>query len=142
MTHVATRQGARVELDRKFRAFAASCNAESQEDLMRTLVAALADARADLDVLADRLGAEPEMLREMFEGDRDVNLNELRLLASAMNIVVHYRVTPAPVEWYRREQDLLAARASRRVGREHFLRSHTDIISSLLRSKDDNGVHV
>jgi DNA-binding transcriptional regulator YdaS (Cro superfamily) len=139
---VLTRHGERAVLDRRSRAFAAECNAEMQEELLHTLLAALTDSRTDLSVLAERLGADEAFLRQLFNGETDINLNELRMIASALNVVIQYRVTPAPVEWYRREQDRLAAKASRRVGQNLFTRSKHDMIKALLRSKDGDGVHV
>lgn len=137
-----SRHHSRLPEARDMRAFAAQCNVESQSGLMETLVAATEDSGTTLEDVATRLGADATLVKSMLNGERDTNLNELRMLASALGVVVDYRVVPASFEWHRREQDRLAARASRVLRHTTYGLADPDAIRAALRVGGDDALHV
>lgn len=136
-----SRHRARVPEAREVRAFAAQCNVNSQYSLIETLHAAAADSGDSIEDIASRLGADPEMIVSMLNGERDTNLNELRMLASAMSVVVDYRIVPASYEWHRREHDRLAAKVSQvlRHSSSYKLANSETVRAALRNGGDDAG---
>lgn len=138
-----SRHQARVPEAREVRAFAAHCNVESQYSLMDTLLAAAADSGDTVEDIAIRLGADPELVDAMLTGKRDINLNELRMLASAMSVIVDYRVVPAAFEWHRREQDRAAAKVARVLRHtSSYKLADRNNVRAALRNGGDDALHV
>jgi hypothetical protein len=100
---------------------AAGRNIRNQERLFRDIVFAQVFSGEHEQIVASRLGISEQDLRDAVSGKTDLTMTELRLLASACEVVVDYRVVPAWVErrrhgeaaqsWLRSDRALRAPQA-------------------------------
>jgi hypothetical protein len=93
--------------------WAAGRNIRNQERLFRDIVFAQVFSGEHEHIVASRLGISEHELRDAVSGKTDLTMTELRLLASACEVVVDYRVAPAGVE-----------RRKHVEGAQSWLRSH------------------
>lgn len=77
------------------RAWIASSNQGAQEQLLLGFAIAMDDGNYSLAMVADSVGATPDVVEAALSGATDLNLTEIRHLAIAMNSVVEYRVVRA-----------------------------------------------
>ena len=80
---------------RGFAAWAAVRNIRNQEQLFRDIEVAQAVSQASSEEVARRLGIEPDALVDVVSGRADLTMTELRMLASACEVVLEYKAVPA-----------------------------------------------
>ena len=71
----------------------AALNREATKDLLRSLDLAVDDF--GYEEAAERLGISVLELRMRLDGERDITMTELRLIAIAAEVVIDYGVRPA-----------------------------------------------
>jgi hypothetical protein len=99
----------------------ATRNIRNQERLFRDIVIAQVFSGEQNHIVAGRLGISEDDLREAVSGKTDLTMTELRMLASACDVVVDYRVVPA---WVDRRRHIGAAKTWLRSARAVW--SHLD----------------
>lgn len=83
----------------EFLDFVADANLDQQEALVRGICTAQAESGRSVEELAALVGADPELIARAISGEDDLSLTEIRHIAVALNMVVGYRVYPAPRVW-------------------------------------------
>lgn len=73
--------------------WAGTRNIQNQERLFRDIWLTHADSNCSVETVSERLGIAPAELEDAVAGKTDLTMTELRLLATACELVIDYRVS-------------------------------------------------